>query len=418
MNVVSEVDRMTKRILIFFMITLILVAACSGCGTEKPVINLSIWTSAEEQEIMQEMIDAFKKQYAEEAQFEITISEEDEKTCRDTVLADPAGAADLYSFASDQFDNLQRENTLLPVTDNTDQIIADNGGKDSAAIQSSSRDGVLYAYPMVASNGYFMYYNSSYFTEADVASFDTMLTIAAENGKKIAMDYTSGWYIYSFFKGAGLDVEMNGDRMTNTCNWNDTTTTYTGLDVANAMLTIANHPGFMNCTDEDFVKGVKDGTIIAGINGAWNASAVQEAYGEHYNATKLPTFTLAGTQVQMHSFAGYKLLGINSHTKYPEWAMRLASWLTNEENQTIRFRKRGEGPSNTKAAASKEVQAAPAIKALGEQSNYSHLQNVAETFWTPTFKFGTTIAGGNRDGADLQKLLDTMTEEITSIPQK
>lgn len=409
---------MSKRNLILFMMTLFLALACGGCGKEKPKISLSIWTSAEEQEIMQEMIEAFKEQYSEEAQFEITISEEDEKTCRDTVLADPAGAADLYTFASDQFDNLQREKTLLPITDATDQIIADNGGTDSAAIQSSSKDGVLYAYPMVASNGYFMYYNSSYFTEADVASFDAMLDIAAKNKKKIAMDYTSGWYIYSFFKGAGLDVEMNEDRVTNTCNWNSTTTTYTGLDVTSAMLTIANHPGFINCTDEDFIKGVKDGTIIAGINGAWNASAVEEAYGEHYNAAKLPSFTLAGTQVQMHSFAGYKLLGINSHTKYPEWAMRLASWLTNEENQMTRFRKRGEGPSNIKAAASKEVQAAPAIKALSEQSKYSHLQNVAETFWTPTFKFGTTIAGGNRDGADLQKLLDNMTEEITSVSKK
>ncbi len=96
--------------------------------------------------------------------------------------------------------------------------------------------------------------------------------------------------------------------------------------------------------------------------------------------------------------------------------MRLAAWLTNEENQLTRFRKRGEGPSNVKAAASEEVQAAPAIKA--EQSAYSHLQNVAETFWTPTFKFGTTIAGGNRDKADIQKLLDVMTEGITSATEK
>ena len=263
-----------------------------------------------------------------------------------------------------------------------------------------------------------MYYNSSYFTEKDVESFDAMLTIAAKKGKKVAMDYSSGWYIYSFFKGAGLDVEMNEDGITNTCNWNETSTPHTGVDVANAMLAIARHPGFINCTDEDFIKGVKDGTIIAGINGAWNASTIEEAYGEHYNAAKLPTYTLGGKQVQMHSFAGYKLLGINAHTKNPQWAMRLATWLTNEENQTTRFRKRGEGPSNIKAAASREVQSSPAIKALGEQAKYSHLQHVAESFWTPTFKFGTTIAGGNRDGADLQKLLDTLTKEVASKPKK
>lgn len=409
---------MAKRTLIFFIMFIFVVIAASGCGKERPDVSLSIWTSADEQEIMKEMIAAFQEQYEREAQFKITISEEDEKTCRDTVLADPAGAADLYTFASDQFDNLQREHALLPITDNTEQIISDNGGPDSAAVLSSSKDGALYAYPMVASNGYFMYYNTAYFTENDITSLDRMLDIAARNGKKVAMDFTSGWYIYSFFKGAGLDVEMNEDRVTNSCNWNDRSSSYTGVDVANAMLAIAGHEGFLNCTDENFVNGVKDGTIIAGINGAWNSGNVEEAYKEHYNAAKLPTFTLAGNQVQMHSFAGYKLLGINAHTKNPEWAMRLAAWLTNEENQLTRFRKRGEGPSNVKAAASEEVQSAPAIKALSEQSAYSHLQNVAETFWTPTFKFGTTIAGGNRDKADLQKLLDVMTEGITSATKK
>ncbi len=409
---------MARRTLICFIMVIFLAVAVSGCGAERANVSLSIWTSADEQEIMKEMIESFQEHYEKEAQFEITISEEDEKTCRDTVLADPAGAADLYSFASDQFDNLQRENALLPITDNTEQIISDNGGPDSAAVLSSSKDGTLYAYPMVASNGYFMYYNTAYFTENDITSFDRMLDIAAENGKKVAMDFTSGWYIYSFFKGAGLDVEMNEDRVTNSCNWNDRSSSYTGVDVANAMLAIAGHDGFLNCTDENFVNGVKDGTIIAGINGAWNSGNVEEAFKENYNAAKLPTFTLAGNQVQMHSFAGYKLLGINAHTKNPEWAMRLAAWVTNEENQLTRFRKRGEGPSNVKAAASEEVQSAPAIKALSEQSAYSHLQNVAETFWTPTFKFGTIIAGGNRDKADLQKLLDVMTEGITSATEK
>lgn len=175
---------MTKRTLVFLIMVISLTMTCGGCGKERPQVSLSIWTSAEEHEIMKEMIEKFKEKYKQDAQFEITISEEDEKTCRDTVLTDPAGAADIYTFASDQFDDLTRAKALLPITDNAKQIIADNGGADSAAIQSFSKDGTLYAYPMVASNGYFMYYNSAYFTEKDVASFDTMLDIAAKNGKK------------------------------------------------------------------------------------------------------------------------------------------------------------------------------------------------------------------------------------------
>ena len=128
---------MAKRTLIFFIMFIFVVIAASGCGKERPDVSLSIWTSAEEKEIMTDMIEAFKEEYADETDFDnfvVTISEEDETTCRDTVLADPEGAADLYTFASDQLDNLQREHALLPITDNTEQIIADNGGENSAAI--------------------------------------------------------------------------------------------------------------------------------------------------------------------------------------------------------------------------------------------------------------------------------------------
>ena len=118
---------MIKRFRIFAAFAILLTTLSTGCQKETPTVSLSIWTSAGEQEVMEEMIEAFKKKYADDTQFEITISKEDEKTCRDTVLSDPKGAADLYTFASDQFDDLQRENALLPITDQTDQIIAENG---------------------------------------------------------------------------------------------------------------------------------------------------------------------------------------------------------------------------------------------------------------------------------------------------
>ena len=56
----------------------------------------------------------------------------------------------------------------------------------------------LYGYPMTADNGYFMYYNKDYFTEEDVKSLDTMLSVAQAAGKKVAMEFNSGWYLYSF----------------------------------------------------------------------------------------------------------------------------------------------------------------------------------------------------------------------------
>ena len=46
----------------------------------------------------------------------------------------------------------------------------------------------LHAYPMTASNGYFLYYNKEYFTEEDVKSFDRMLEIAEKNEKNFLMN--------------------------------------------------------------------------------------------------------------------------------------------------------------------------------------------------------------------------------------
>ena len=42
--------------------------------------------------------------------------------------------------------------------------------------------------PLTADNGYFMFYDKSFFTEDDVKSLDTMMDKAAAAGKKVSMD--------------------------------------------------------------------------------------------------------------------------------------------------------------------------------------------------------------------------------------
>lgn len=390
-------------------------AGLSGCGkNDLPKVQLSVWSDERDQELLEGMIAEFKEEYKDEAVFDIVLSDESELTCKETVLTNPQAAADVYTFADDQFEELWRAGALLEVTENTDKIIADNGGAESGAIRASMRDGKLFAYPETAGNGYFLYYNKKYFGEEDVKSLDRILDIAAENGKKAAMDFSSGWYIYSFFKGAGLELGCNDDGVTNNCNWNATDTKYKGVDVAQAMLDISMHDGFVSCIDDDFIIGVEAGEIIAGINGAWNASKIQSIYGDDYAATKLPEYTIAGDKVQMCSFAGYKLIGVNAYSKNPHWAMMLAEWITNEKNQIARFQSVGECPSNMKAAASDEVKSAPAVTALLEQAKYGYTQSVADKFWDPACVFGTTIAAKNIDNKDLQKLLDKLVEDITA----
>lgn len=94
--------------------------------------------------------------------------------------------------------------------------------------------------------------------------------------------------------------------MTNYCNWNATDGAIKGVDVAQAILNITTNPAFISQPDGDFITGVQNGTVSAGISGVWNAVSVREAWGDNYGAVKLPTYTVAGQQVQMSSFTGYK----------------------------------------------------------------------------------------------------------------
>ena len=112
------------------------------------------------------------------------------------------------------------------------------------------------------------------------------------------------------------------------------------------------------------------------------------------------------------------MLGVSAYTKEPVWAQRLAEWITNEENQRLRFEMRAEAPSNVKVMQSKEVQESKAIAALSAQAPYAHIQDVAQTFWDPTYKFGTIMAAKNPEGKDLQALLDELVEGVTAQPEE
>ena len=116
----------------------------------------------------------------------------------------------------------------------------------------------------------------------------------------------------------------------------------------------------------------------------------------------------------MASFSGCKLIGVNAYSGYPEWAVRLAEWITNEENQRLRFERRGQGPANINVANSSQVQASQAIAALLAQSEFSQIQRVGGNLWDPVTEFATSMAQGNPSGASLQVQLDRMVVGVTA----
>lgn len=399
--------------LFFMALALFMVVTLCSC-TQTGETTLRVWVGDnQDNQWINAVIANFKAAYPNNS-YNIEVGVQTEGECARVVLNDPTAAADVFTFADDQFNSLYNGGALQPVVENADAIIAANGGMDSNVIKAASHDGQLYAYPATASNGYFMFYNKAYFTESDVQRLDDMLARAAAAGKYVSFPMSDGWYFYSFFKGAGLDMYLSEDGVTNFCNWNATDTPITGVQVVEALLAIAANPGFKEASSDPFVAGVKDGSIIAGVSGTWNARVAQETWGDNYAASKLPTYTVAGQQAQMASFAGYKLVGVNPYSANLGAAMDFAAFMTNEQSQILRFQLRSEGPSNINAAASSEVRDDPAITALNAQDPYSNIQRVGQKYWDAAAALGKIIINGNPSGTDLQVLLDNCVAGITA----
>lgn len=392
-----------KAMLALGLLTSMVACSQNNEDPEEPTtVTLKVWGSQEDQAMLGEMIDAFKAAHPEKT-YDISLGVVGEPDARAKYFEDPAAAADVFAFANDQLKDLVNGGALYEVTRNKDAIIAANG---EGSVGSATLDGKLYGYPMTADNGYFMYYDKSVFTEDDVKNLDKMMEVANTAGKKVLMDLSNGWYIASFFLANGGTLTIGEDGLQD-CNFNDAN----GLAVGEYIRKFAADPAFIT-GDDSVIQGGMGTTIAAAVTGAWNANAISELLGENYAATKLPTFTLDGKDVQMSSFAGYKLIGVNSQTEFPVDAMELAEWLTNEENQLKRFQVRGAGPSNKNAAANSEVLATPHIAALAAQGAYAISQNdVLGTYWSPAEAFGAACEAKDYS-ASVQEMLDNMVAQI------
>lgn len=220
----------------------------------------------------------------------------------------------------------------------------------------------------------------------------------------------NGWYLASFFLGAGCKLSIGPDGR-QLCDFNSAN----GLAAARAIQELAAHPAFISDDDWVLVSGI-GGTIAAGVSGIWNAEDIMAKLGSNYGAVKLPTFTMDGRQVQMGSFGGYKLVGVNSTITDVDKliiAMDLADFLTNEQSQITRFYWHAMGPSNARAALDPVIQADVAWVALTSQNVFATSQNdVLGQYWAPAGALGNALV--NQRVTDLQGLLDNMVSQVQS----
>ncbi len=370
-------------------------------------VALKVWAPEEEQEILVQMCDAFAENHPEyNITFEYGIMGVDDSITE--LKKDASVAADVFLYPTGGIAELVEAGLIYPITVNVDEITAT---QSPAGIKSCTMEDTLYGIP-VTPNSWFMYYNSSMYTEDEVKSLETML--AKDLGKDVynfSCDVDNSWYMSAFFYAAGGTLfGADGTDATN-CSWNDAT----GLKVGEYLVDLINNPKYIE--DADGLAGslMSEGKLGALCSGTWSAETLKAALGDNYAATKLPTIKVGETDYQLSNFADFKAFGVNSNTQYPKPAMELAAWLGGEECQLIRFETNNTPPTVTALIDNPTVAASKEVAALSLQTQFSTpnpTTSKLNDYWTPAAAFGAGVVNGDITKDNLQAGLDSMVNNI------
>lgn len=365
----------------------------------------------EEKEITQQMAESFAAAHPEyNFSVELAIMGIDEANAQ--LKTDADSAADVFQLASGGVPELQKMGLLLPIgydEANLRQLYAEN-----AITAVTAEDGLIYAVPFTP-NTFFMYYNTSMFTEEDVKSLDAMLAKDLGEGVdyNVAFPVSGSWYLESFFFAAGCTLFGEDGKDPTSMDWNNEK----GLAAGQYMIDLVNNPKFIDDKNGIGMSLLREGKVGAIFSGTWDAALVQEALGENYGAAKLPTANINGTDSQLRNFGDYKTYAVKSSTKYPLAAQQFAEWICNEENQLLRYQTVGVSPCITRLAESPELADDLATAALVEQSEHYYPQpNIPQIneYWTPATAFGEGIVNKEITSENLQEQLDAFVNAVTT----
>ena len=390
---------MRKILALVLSAALFAAAACGGSGGSNETVKLLVWGPQEGQAFLEKVIEEFKAANpGTNYEFELGVVGEDK--ARERLAEDPEAGADVFAFVDDTLRDFVNAGLLYEVTRNADDIRSRNM---TSSVDIATLDGKLWAYPQTADNGYFFYYDKSALSESDVLSLDAVIAASKAAGKRFTFPLGVAWVTASWFLADGNLSLENGGQVVDFNN-------AAGANAVLAMQSMVDSGAWAPGWVDELIEGIGT-TLTGGVGGTWMAADIEAALGANYGATKLPSATIGGRQVQLSSFVGCKLVGVNSQTKNPVAAMDFANFLTSEKMQLLNFEMRGIGPTNVNVADSATVKADIALAALAQQSKYAYPQrDVQGSYWGPVEAVGNLIING--EVGDIQSVLDEMVKQI------
>jgi arabinogalactan oligomer/maltooligosaccharide transport system substrate-binding protein len=428
-----------KKILAGVM-ALLMIASLAACGNtagtttaNKPQgggqkYTLTIWGAEQDQDMLKAMCAAYAAANPQNT-YKFLFGVQGENDAADKILNDVTSGPDIYSFPSDQINRLFAGGALARIGGSIESEVKASNTPESVDAATITVNGVdqLMAYPSTGDNCYFVYYDKSVFTNPeDLTTLDKMLDVAEAAGKTVHFKLDNdGWYLSSFFftnPELKYNVTYNENMVEESVEINYNAPG--GMDVMKSLRTYLQRDGLVATTDDSkIIAGFTPNaegqtTIAAAITGIWNKEKIQEQLGDNMGVCVLPKANIGGEMVQLSGYFGYKLIGVNGYSKNKGEAHKLAQWLTNEQNQILRYETRGFGPTNINAMKMDKVINDPVIKTIFQQATFNRTQKgVPSQYWTPMGSLVTPIITAKNDGTEvtdamLQEYLDALCNQI------
>ncbi len=374
------------------------VAGLTACGNNG--LELTVWGSAAQQETLKQMVAKFEEANPE-TKYNIKVGICEEDMAVSNIAPDPSAAADVFCYSNDQLVPLLRVGALAKLdgifldnvkTENSEESVA------SGSIAYGTADEKVYGYPYASDNGYFMFYDKSVITDEQVGSLESIISVCETKNKKIAWAVDVPWYTAGWFFAFGCDYSVEYDYNDNykEKNIEISLNNEGGINACKAMSKLTSSKAFSgkSTDNEKIITGFTTKSTAVAVSGTWNAPQIKKILGENYGVCKLPTVNVNGRDVQLSSFKGYKLFGVNPHSgdKIVE-AHKLAAFLSSEAMQAERFEKHMVGPTNN--AAANAVKDDVTFAALNAQKQFAKEQtSVPSSFWEPLKGVGLNIIDG------------------------
>jgi len=387
-----------------------------GSSTEELKFDITVWCAENAVDLTTTQIAAFNSSNALGVTLNATVTAVGEGDAATQMITSVEDGADLYFFASDQFGRLVQANAVAKLGEAAAATVkADN---TEGSVNACTAGGSVYAYPVTADNGYFLYYDKSVLSDDDVKTMEAIISKCESAGKNFAFQIEdNAWYLAGFFFGTGCVSEWTTDDDGNTIGVNDTFNSDAGLVAAKGIKALFNSSCFVNASSAAtaFASGA-----AAVVSGTWDYASALEAVGEgNLGACKLPTFSVDGKTYQLGSFSGYKMIGVKPQQDAKKAAalQQLALYLSGEACQTERFNTLAWGPSNKAAQNTDAVKANLGQKAISEQDPYAVNQSgsISGSWWDIGKALGAEIKESDGTDAALKAALENYATKLGEI---